>query len=135
MGGEEAQVLRHPPSALCSMRSYKKIHLHHSSHERLTREPDSDPWPLCFNCHRNVHRAKETGRFGDLAAATIFIVERGQARLTPFDHPEAEQRPAGPSSPAIKPKINNTVADAHLTMIIPGLTKRQRLDRTVRATC
>jgi hypothetical protein len=67
----------------CAARGrYKKIHLHQRSYERLTREPDSDPRPLCFNCHRNVHRANETGRFRDLEAATIFIVKRVQARLT-----------------------------------------------------
>jgi hypothetical protein len=60
--------------------TWKKIQLHHSSYDRLTREPDSDLWPLCSNCHRNVHQAMDTGRFRDLEAATIFIVERGEAR-------------------------------------------------------
>jgi hypothetical protein len=68
------------PRRCASCGTWKKIHLHHSSYERLTREPDSDLWPLCFNCHRNVHRANDTGRFRDLEATTIFIVDRGQAR-------------------------------------------------------
>lgn len=67
----------HRRCAACG--TYKRIQLHHSSYERLTREPDSDLWPLCFKCHRNVHRAHDTGRFENLEASTLFIVQRGRA--------------------------------------------------------
>jgi predicted HNH restriction endonuclease len=71
-------AIHHRRCAACG--TWKKIHFHHSSYERLTREPDTDLWPLCFSCHRNVHRAFANERFRDLEAATIFIVNRGQAR-------------------------------------------------------
>ena len=68
------------PRRCAACGTYKKIHLHHSSYDLLTREPDSDLWPLCFKDHRNVHRAFASGRFADLRAATAYIVSKGKAR-------------------------------------------------------
>jgi hypothetical protein len=81
----EWEVRRHQyfnrfPRRCAACGTYKRIHLHHSSYERLTREHDSDLWPLCWRCHRNVHQAAATGRFENLEAATLFIVKRGCAR-------------------------------------------------------
>jgi phage terminase large subunit GpA-like protein len=67
------------PRRCAACGTYKRIHLHHSSYERLTREPDNDLRPLCFRCHRNVHQANASGRFENLEAATLFIVSRGRA--------------------------------------------------------
>jgi hypothetical protein len=71
---------QHHPRRCAACGIYKKIHLHHSSYEMLTREPDSDLWPLCFRCHRNVHRAYASGRFRDLRGATGYVVSKGKAR-------------------------------------------------------
>jgi hypothetical protein len=66
------------PRRCAACGTYKRIHLHHSSYERLTREPDSDLWPLCFRCHRNVHQANASGRFENLEAAHALHREPGE---------------------------------------------------------
>ena len=71
-------AIHHRRCAACG--TWKKIHLHHARYDRLTREPDSDLWPLCLRCHRNVHAAARTGKYKDLEAATIAIVEASEAR-------------------------------------------------------
>jgi hypothetical protein len=70
------------PRRCAACGTYKRIHLHHSSYERLTREHDSDLWPLCWRCHRNVHQAAAMGGFENLEAATLFIVKRGPCEAT-----------------------------------------------------
>jgi 5-methylcytosine-specific restriction endonuclease McrA len=60
--------------------SWKKIQLHHVSYDNLGHEPDQDLVPLCFKCHRNAHRAHQSGRFRDLRMATEEIVRLGRAR-------------------------------------------------------
>ena len=74
------QYFKRFPRRCAACGTYKRIHLHHSSYEGLTREPDSDLWPLCWRCHRNVHDAAKTGRFENLEAATLFILKCGRAR-------------------------------------------------------
>jgi hypothetical protein len=70
--------IRHRRCAACG--TWKKVHLHHARYDRLTRELDGDLWPLCFACHRNVHAAARSGKHKDLEAATVAIVDAGQAR-------------------------------------------------------
>lgn len=77
-------AIHHRRCAACG--TWKKIHLHHATYERLTREPDSDLWPLCLRCHRNVHAAARSGKYRDLEAATIAIVKMGEARRWRREH-------------------------------------------------
>ena len=60
--------------------TWRKIHLHHATYERLGREPDDDLRPLCLSCHRNVHAVAKSGRYKDLAEATEAMISSGQAR-------------------------------------------------------
>jgi hypothetical protein len=59
--------------------SWKRIQLHHMAYDGpFGNEPDQDLIPLCKSDHRNAHRAHQSGRFQDLRAATMFIIERGR---------------------------------------------------------
>jgi hypothetical protein len=48
----KSRYYQHHPRRCAACGTYKKIHLHHSSYDLLTREPDTDLWPLCFSRSR-----------------------------------------------------------------------------------
>jgi hypothetical protein len=64
--------------------TFKKIHLHHVTYERLYAELDDGLRPLCYTCRRNAHEAYNSGRFRTLAAATDHIIDRTARRGAMF---------------------------------------------------
>lgn len=57
------------------------IHLHHTSYDRLGREPFSDLVPLCTECHKGVHALhRKSGRRMTLREATMAYINSKRKR-------------------------------------------------------
>lgn len=54
--------------------SRKRLHVHHKTYIRFTREEDYDLVVLCLSCHKSVHKLSDN--IGDLAMATEIILKR-----------------------------------------------------------
>ena len=60
--------------ARCACGSSKRLHVHHVTYERFTRELDADLRVVCHSCHEMIHRYhRDSG--GSLREATDRIIE------------------------------------------------------------
>jgi len=52
---KKAYFLKHAKRC-CQCHGWSSVQLHHKTYRNLGNEPDEDLEPMCFDCHRKIHK-------------------------------------------------------------------------------